>query len=49
MDRPPVRRPAVAGLFYPDSPDRVQAELTRLIKDVEPKTSARAVVVPHAG
>ena len=47
--RLPVRRPVVAGLFYPDSPDRVQAELTRLIKDVEPKTSARAVVVPHAG
>jgi len=49
MHQPSVRRPAVAGLFYPDSPDRVEAELTRLIKDVAPKTSARAVVVPHAG
>ncbi len=45
----PVRRPAVAGLFYPDSPDRMRAELARLIKDVVPKAPARAVVVPHAG
>src|SRR3989442_4841937 len=49
MDRPPVRRPAVAGLFYPDRPARMRAELTRLIQDVEPKAPARAVVVPHAG
>ncbi len=49
MHQPSVRRPAVAGLFYPDSADRVEAELARLIKDVAPKTSARAVVVPHAG
>lgn len=49
MHQPSVRRPAVAGLFYPDSADRVEAELTRLIKDAAQKTSARAVVVPHAG
>src|SRR5438093_8124594 len=49
MDRLPVRRPAVAGLFYPDRPDRMRAELARLINDEIPKTSARAVVGPHAG
>jgi len=48
MDPFPVRRPAVAGLFYPDHPDRMEADLARLIKEVEPKTRARAVVVPHA-
>src|SRR5437867_272128 len=47
--RLPVRRPVVAGLFYPDSPDRVRAELARLINDEIPKAPARAVVVPHAG
>lgn len=49
MQRLPVRRPAFAGLFYPDRRDRVDAELARLIKDVVPKTPARAVLVPHAG
>jgi len=41
----PVRRPAVAGLFYPDSPDRMRAELARLIKDVVPKDKT---LVPQA-
>src|SRR6266478_5337413 len=29
--RLPVRRPVVAGLFYPDSPDRLRDELARAI------------------
>ncbi len=45
----PIRRPAVAGFFYPDRPEAVEAELDRLIEHVEPKTAARAIVVPHAG
>jgi MEMO1 family protein len=49
MDLGPVRRPAVAGFFYPDRPDRVEAELDRLIRPAEAKARAQAVVVPHAG
>lgn len=45
----PARRPAVAGFFYPDRPEAVEAEIDRLIEHVEPKTVARAIVVPHAG
>src|SRR3972149_4153552 len=45
----PVRRPAVAGSFYPDRPEAVEADLARLIANVEPKRTPRAVVVPHAG
>ena len=45
----PARKPAVAGSFYPDRPEAVEAELDRLIEHVEPKTAARAIVVPHAG
>jgi AmmeMemoRadiSam system protein B len=44
-----VRRPAVAGLFYPDRPDQIEADLSRLIEDAEPKASPKALVVPHAG
>lgn len=49
MEESPVRRPAVAGFFYPDRVDRIDAELDRLIEDVQPKESPKAVVVPHAG
>lgn len=49
MDRSPARKPAVAGLFYPDRADQVEKDLNRLIEDVHPKLSPRAVVVPHAG
>ena len=44
-----VRKPAVAGRFYPDRPAQVDADLSRLIEDVHPKMPSRAVVVPHAG
>jgi hypothetical protein len=49
MDRAPVRKPAVAGFFYPDRPDQVDRDLSRLIPDVRPKVTPRALVVPHAG
>ena len=45
----PVRKPAVAGLFYPDRPEQVEADLSRLLEDVQPKVAPRALVVPHAG
>lgn len=44
-----VRTPAVAGLFYPDRPEQMEADLSRLIEEVQPKVAPRAVVVPHAG
>jgi AmmeMemoRadiSam system protein B len=49
MAEAPVRQPAVAGYFYPARPLEVEVELARLVKDVEPKVAARALVVPHAG
>lgn len=44
-----VRKPAVAGMFYPDRPDQIEADLNRLIQDVESKVHPKALVVPHAG
>lgn len=44
-----VRKPAVAGMFYPDRAAEMEADLRRLIEDIQPKATARAVVVPHAG
>jgi hypothetical protein len=38
----------VAGLFYPDRPERVEAELDRLLDPRAPRPAA-ALVVPHAG
>jgi AmmeMemoRadiSam system protein B len=49
MEARPVRRPAVAGAFYPDRPEAVTAALDRLMPLVEPRHTPRAVVVPHAG
>jgi AmmeMemoRadiSam system protein B len=43
-----VRKPAVAGSFYPGDPEGLDAELTRLLP-ARPSAPARAVVVPHAG
>lgn len=44
-----VRKPAVAGYFYPSDPDQLRGLLVQLIEDVIPKVSATAIVVPHAG
>ncbi|MFQ5520761.1 MAG: AmmeMemoRadiSam system protein B, partial [Candidatus Methylomirabilia bacterium] len=49
MEEFPVRKPAVAGLFYPDRADHVDAELSRLLEEAELKISPKALVVPHAG
>ncbi|MBI4590466.1 MAG: AmmeMemoRadiSam system protein B [Candidatus Rokubacteria bacterium] len=43
------RKPAVAGLFYPDRPEQMEADLAGLLEDVQPKVAPRALVVPHAG
>jgi AmmeMemoRadiSam system protein B len=50
-----IRRPAVAGTFYPGSPAALDQALDRLLKDVPPRQgeppgqAPKALVVPHAG
>jgi hypothetical protein len=45
-----VRRPAVAGRFYPEQPEALAALVDQLLADVSPGDAslARAYVVPHA-
>lgn len=46
-----VRQPAVAGLFYPDDPERLRAAVARAL-DVTVATDEpppKALIVPHAG
>ena len=55
MDGPRVRRPAVAGLFYPDDPDDLRAALTaafagaRHDRDNSLPPIPKAIIAPHAG
>lgn len=46
-----VRKPAVAGLFYPDDPRTLKAELGRFLSDVTPSAAPapKAIIAPHAG
>jgi AmmeMemoRadiSam system protein B len=44
-----IRPPAVAGQFYPADPDKVEAELDRVMRPARSRRHATAVVVPHAG
>jgi AmmeMemoRadiSam system protein B len=45
-----IRKPAVAGYFYPGEPEALRSELDRcLSKKHPPKTKAIGIVVPHAG
>lgn len=48
----PIRKPAVAGSFYPDSPKELEATLSTLLNQAEviPATkSTKILIVPHAG
>jgi AmmeMemoRadiSam system protein B len=46
----PIRRPAVAGTFYPDDPNALRAELDRCLSPLtQKKQKVLAIVVPHAG
>ncbi|MGE0858764.1 MAG: AmmeMemoRadiSam system protein B [Gammaproteobacteria bacterium] len=51
MTLTPVRRPAVAGSFYPAEPARLRAQVERLLSDARraPDARPRALIVPHAG
>ena len=46
-----IRPPAVAGRFYPDSPDALKSAVERYVADAVPRKVTRpvALVVPHAG
>jgi len=46
-----IRRPAVAGTFYPADPEALEQELDGLIRGRRPPVgpAARALLVPHAG
>ncbi len=49
MEAERVRRPVVAGYFYPDRPEAMEAQLDRLVMSSRPAIRPRALVVPHAG
>jgi len=55
ITRPATSRPpAVAGLFYPDDPAELHAEVQRLLaaaggRDTLPSKAPKALIVPHAG
>lgn len=48
---PTVRRPAVAGMFYPGSPSELRSTVEDLLHDVPPDRGPvpKAVIAPHAG
>jgi AmmeMemoRadiSam system protein B len=49
LERAPiVRRPAVAGQFYPGDPKTLEREVSSFLKE-EKKTGALGVLAPHAG
>lgn len=50
----PVRRPAVAGRFYPEDPERLRLAVDAFLEDALPAPARRpiapiAIVAPHAG
>ena len=49
--RPKVRPPAAAGLFYASDPDRLRASVAELIGAVEASAgvASKALIAPHAG
>ncbi len=46
-----IRRPAVAGRFYPADPDTLRSEVNRFLSEAgtDSISSVRAIIVPHAG
>src|SRR5215813_7487074 len=46
-----LRKPAVAGSFYPAQPDRLRRQIEELLAKAEPapKITPKALIAPHAG
>jgi AmmeMemoRadiSam system protein B len=55
MSSPSIRPPAVAGQFYPDDPDRLQADVRRYLNGADAPEDCldppfvKAIIAPHAG
>jgi AmmeMemoRadiSam system protein B len=51
MAAPRVRRPAVAGTFYPGAPGELRSTVEDLLRSVplSPSPAPKAVIAPHAG
>ena len=50
MSHPEIRRPAVAGMFYPADPDELRRMITEWLKDVKTDGPVpKAIIAPHAG
>lgn len=51
MEKPKIRKPAVAGQFYPSSPEDLKRQISSFIDktDAINKTEAIACMLPHAG
>jgi AmmeMemoRadiSam system protein B len=51
-DRTAVRKPAVAGMFYPGDPDELRSTIKGLLQQAKKKShpgDLQALIVPHAG
>jgi len=44
-----IRKPAVAGQFYPSSPDQLKSMIETLVDDKAAKEDVVGLVSPHAG
>ena len=44
-----IRRPAVAGSFYEERPERLSSQIREFIEEGAEKQEALGAVVPHAG
>ncbi len=51
MPQSSVRPAAVAGLFYPEAPRRLETEVDRFLAEatVHPRPTPKAIIAPHAG
>jgi AmmeMemoRadiSam system protein B len=51
MQSPKTRPPAVAGMFYPNSRDRLQMDVLDLLAAVAPtpRLTPKTLIAPHAG
>lgn len=44
-----VREPAVAGLFYPDDPEKLRGMIEEFLASAKPGPHPKAIIAPHAG
>jgi AmmeMemoRadiSam system protein B len=45
-----VRQPAVAGMFYPASPEELRSEVAKYLEEAKPEGPVpKAIIAPHAG